>query len=327
MVLVTGGTGFLGSMLIKQLLEGGLSVRATKRETSVIPPLLEGLPELEWVNAAINDFFALADAFEGVTAVYHCAAVVSYDPIDRKRMMTVNVEGTAHVVTLALARGIRLLHVSSIAALGRGKNGQETTEDDLWEYDRNQSGYAIAKYEAEMEVWRGIAEGLDAVIVNPSLIIGATASTEGGGSTGAIFAELHKGLNFYTAGSVGLVDVEDVAKAMILLMATPTARGQRFLVSNENMSYRELLARCSAFLGRPAPKHKATGIVLGMVWRAAKLDSLLSGKPPRFTREIARAATQQLRFSNRKLIETTGMTFKPIDVTLREICNRYLTKE
>jgi len=324
-VLVTGGTGFLGSILINQLIAAGYQVRATKRETSAIPRALKGVSGLEWVSADINDFFALSDAFEGVTQVYHCAAVISYHAADRKRMHVVNVEGTAHVIALARERGARLLHVSSIAAVGRGKNGREITEEDLWEYDRDQSGYAVAKYEAEMEVWRGVAEGLNAVIVNPALIIGATAAPEGIGSSGSIFARLHDGLNFYTAGSVGLIDVEDVAKAMVLLMENKSISGQRFLLSNENMSYQELMRRCSAYLGRPAPKFKATGFMLGMAWRAAKVLSLFSGKRPLLTRETAHAANQQMRFANKKIMDATGITFKPIDETLREICNRLLT--
>jgi len=324
-VLVTGGTGFLGSILIKQLIAAGFQVRATRRETSTIPQLLDGLPGVDWVQADVNDFFALADAFEGVTQVYHCAAVISYHTADRKRMSVVNVEGTAQVVTLALERGVRLLHVSSIAAVGRGKNGREITEDDLWEYDSGQSGYAIAKYEAEMEVWRGVAEGLDAVIVNPALIIGPSAPLEGIGSSGSIFAQLHDGLNFYTAGSVGLIDVEDVARAMMLLMENKAISGQRYLLSNVNMTYQELMARCSAYLGRPAPKFKATRLMLGMAWRAAKVLSLFSGKRPLLTRETAHAANQQMRFANKKILDATGIAFKPIDETLREICSRLLT--
>jgi len=326
-VLVTGGTGFLGSILIKQLISSGHRVRATKRATSVIPSYLEGVSGLEWVTADINDFFAMADAFDGVTEAYHCAALISYHAADRKRMMTVNVEGTAHMVNLALEQGVRLLHVSSIAAMGRGKNGQATTEADLWEYDRHQSGYAVAKYEAEMEVWRGIAEGLEAVIVNPALIIGATAAASGNGSTGSIFAELHRGLNFYTTGSVGLIDVEDVARAMVLLMQNRAISGQRFLLSNVNMSHRELLARCSALLGRKEPRYRASRWMLGVAWRAAGLWSLISGRRPLLTREAAYASTQQMAFSNQKVIEATGIQFKPIDDTLREICNRLLTKK
>ena len=323
-VLVTGGTGFLGSALIKRLIVAGTSVRATKRETSAIPAELVGLSGLQWVDADINDFFALEDAFEGVTKVYHCAGIISYHVADRKRLTAVNVEGTANVVTLSSERRTRLLHVSSIAAVGNAKNNDEATENDLWEYDPDQPGYAVTKYEAEMEVWRGIAEGLDAVIVNPALIIGPAARTTDNGASGTIFALLRGGLNFYPTGSVGLIDVDDAAKAMILLMDNPAVTGQRFLLSNVTMSHQELLARCSAFFGRPAPKHKATPLMLGIAWRTAKLLSLFTGKRPLLTRETAKASSQRLRFSNRKVVAATGIAFKPIDDTLREICMELL---
>lgn len=320
MVLVTGGTGFLGSILIKRLLASGVAVRATKRRTSVIPPELTGLPALTWLDADVNDFFALSDAFDGVSKVYHCAGMISYHPADRQQLMTVNVAGTANVVSLALQHHVRLLHVSSIAAIGQPKHGGEATEADLWEYTPGQLGYAVAKYEGEMEVWRGIAEGLDAVIVNPSLIIGASARTEGSDSSGAIFAMLHNGLNFYTDGSIGLIDVEDTAKAMVLLMDHTAISGQRFVLSNVNMTYRALLAQCSAHMGRPAPKHRARPWMLSVAWRAAGVLAFFTGKRPLITRETARSARQRLQFSNRKIVAATGMVFKPIEQTLKEIC-------
>jgi len=286
---------------------------------------MEGLPGLQWINADITDFFALEDAFAGVTKVYHCAAAISFDGADRKRLMTVNVEGTANMVTLSLEHKARLLHVSSIAAMGRAKNGTETTEKDLWEYQAGRSSYAIAKYEAEMEVWRGIAEGLDAVIVNPSLIIGPAARTEGNGTSGAIFALLRNGLHFYTDGAVGLIDVEDAAKAMVLLMEDAAITGHRFLLSNVNMSHKELLERCSMLLDRPAPKYRAAPWMLSIAWRGAKLWSWATGRRPLLTRETARAASRQARFSNKKLVDATGITFKPITDTLREICTKLTT--
>ncbi|MFC3200134.1 NAD-dependent epimerase/dehydratase family protein [Parapedobacter deserti] len=325
MVLVTGGTGFLGSTLIKRLIAAGNTVRATKRAASAIPHALMGLPGLEWVDADVTDFFALSDAFDGVDKVYHCAAMISFHAADKKKLMSINVEGTANIVALALEHRVRLLHVSSIAAVGRAKNGRETTEKDLWEYGPEQPGYAIAKYEAEMEVWRGIAEGLNAVIVNPSLIIGATSRREGNGTSGSIFLQLHNGLNFYTDGSVGLIDVEDAAKAMLLLMENPAISGQRFLLTHVNMPHKELLERCSRRLGRPAPKYRATPWMLGIAWRFAAVWSLFTRKRPLLTRETARSANRQARFSNKKLVDATGITFKSIDETLDEICRELLT--
>ena len=327
MVLVTGGTGFLGSALIQQLIDSGVHVRATKRDSSQIPVSLENQPQLQWVTADINDFFALEEAFEGVTEVYHCAAIMSFHPADRHRLRKINVEGTAHIVTLALENGARLLHVSSVAALGKSKSGAAVTENDLWEYNNGKSGYSIAKYEAEQEVWRGIAEGLDAIIVNPALIIGANARAGGNGTTGTLFANLQNGLNFYATGNVGLIDVQDVARAMILLMENRTIRGERFLLSNVNMSNRELLAKCSAYLGRPAPRFKATPIMLGLAWRMAHGLAWLTGKRPSLTREIARSASRIRQFSNEKVRRATGITFRPIDDTLREICTALATKQ
>lgn len=321
MILITGGTGFLGSALIQQLLNNGDAVRATKRLSSQIPEVLLNAPRIHWVNADVNDYFALEAAFDGITRVYHCAALISNNPADKKNLLKVNVEGTANVVNLSLEHGVRLVHVSSIAALGTAKKGLETTEEDWWEFDGTQSGYSIAKYEAEMEVWRGIAEGLDAVIVNPSLIIGAAAGDKG---SGAVFSLLHKGLKFYTQGSVGLIDVEDVAKAMILLMNNTAITGQRFILSNENMTHKELLSTCSNYLNKPAPRIKATSFMLGIAWRAARLASIFTGKAPLLTKESTRSSQKKMRFSNKKIINATGITFKPIDKTLHEICSALL---
>ena len=272
------------------------------------------------MDADITDFFALSDAFPDISEVYHCAGMISYDTADRQLLKKVNVTGTANVVTLALQHQARLLHVSSIAAIGQPKHHREATEEDLWEYTSDQPGYAVSKYEAEMEVWQGIAEGLDAVIVNPALIIGPKARPEGNGSSGSIFATIRKGLAFYPCGSVGLIDVDDVAKAMTILMDDRSISGQRFLLSNVNMTHRELLNRCSSYLDIPAPKYKAKPWMLSIAWRAAAIQGFLTGKRPLLTRETAKSAHQTLRFSNRKFVAETGMAFKPIDDTLREIC-------
>lgn len=325
MILVTGGTGFLGSTLIKQLISAGHPVRATKRASSTIPESLAAPNALlEWVDADITDYFALADACQGVNELYHCAAMVSYQPADKQAMIRTNVEGTAHVVNIALAENIRLVHVSSITALGEPKPGQDTTEEDWWEYDREKSGYSIAKHDAEMEVWRGIAEGLNAVIVNPSLIIGAAAGDKGSGS---VFSLVHRGLKFYVTGSVGLVDVEDVAKAMVLLMDDRSISGERFIVSNENKTHEALLTAYSRMIDRPPPRIKATQALMGLAWRGAWVASLFSGKPPLLTKASVRASARKLRFSNQKLKDATGMEFTPLEHTLRAISLALTLKE
>ncbi|ULT28722.1 NAD-dependent epimerase/dehydratase family protein [Sphingobacterium sp. E70] len=178
MILITGGTGFLGSTLIKQLIDQGIDVIATKRAQSIIPTSLLSSSLIQWVDADINDYFELEDALEGVTKVYHCAALVSYQKKDAKSHFKVNVEGTANIVNLCLEKNIRLLHVSSIAALGTNKDNLPVSEKDHWEHSPTTSNYSLSKYQAEMEVWRGITEGLNAVIVNPSVILGRQPKTK-----------------------------------------------------------------------------------------------------------------------------------------------------
>lgn len=320
-VLVTGGTGFLGSVLIMQLLEQGIPVRATKRQHSYIPTHLRDKAALEWVDADVPDFYSLETAFDGVKQVYHCAAKVSYDPAHHAEMRRTNIQGTAHVVNYCLEQRIRLVHVSSVAALGGPKDGHSITEADLWEYGRDQSAYSVSKYESEMEVWRGIAEGLDAVIVNPSVILGRDAGRRGAGK---VFYLLHEGLRFHPTGTAGYVDVEDVAKAMIQLMQQPGLRGERFIVNNVNMSHFEMLSLASRYLGKPAPAIKATRFMLEIAWRFAAFSARIRGRTASLTKESARVSCKHLRYSNEKLLEAIDMKFKPIEQTLAEICQQVL---
>jgi len=320
-VLVTGGTGFLGSTLIKRLVEGGVAVLATKRCGSVVPETLASSPLVRWVEADVTDYFALADAFSGVAKVYHCAAVVSYQKRDWPAMLRTNIEGTRHIVNLCLERGARLLHVSSVAALGVGKAGEPVGEDSQWDENAAHSCYSLSKYESEMEVRRGIAEGLDAVIVNPSVIMGIGAAGKG---SGAIFDLVRKGLRIYPPGTLGIVDVEDVANLMVRLMDMPGLSGERFVLNSENLTNKNLLERIAALLGKPAPTIPAGRFLLGIAWRMARLIALLTNEHPALTRETARAAMAKLAYSNRKITDLTGYAFKPADATLAEMGAAYL---
>lgn len=322
MILVTGGTGFLGGTLIEALIAKGKKVKATKRPSSRIPERLAASHLIEWIDADITDFFALEEAFAEVTQVYHCAAMVSYQPDTLKQMMHTNVTGTAHVVTLCLEHQARLVHVSSIAALGAPTPPRtQIHEQDYWIYDGQQSPYSVSKYESEMEVWRGIAEGLDAVIINPSLIIGWQAGTQG---SGAVFQLLKKGLAFYPPGSTGFVDVEDVAKAMVLLMDEKSITAERFIVNNVNLSHKTFLEKSSQHLGCKAPHIAASPSMLLLAARGSQWWSKLTGKPQSLTVSSARASCKKLAYANDKIVKQTGITFKPIDLTLSEIGNSFL---
>lgn len=318
MILVTGATGFLGAELIHQLTGQGIKLRALKRRHSVIPDLIKDNHQIEWVIADLNDFSDLEDAFEGVDKVYHCAALVSFNPKDKAKLLRVNIEGTSNIVNLCAAFGVRLLHVSSVAALGNAKKGALITENDLWEYDAKAHSYAISKYEGEMEVWRGIAEGLDAVIVNPSVIIGAGAGFSG---SGAIFKLVKDGLAYYTRGATGFVDVSDVAKCMIALMNS-TETAERFTISAENYYYKQLFEEIAMGYGVKAPAKEAKPWMLAIAWRAAKLASLFTGKPAALTADAARSSLNKSLYSNEKIKETIGITFKPLTQSIKEICRQ-----
>jgi len=317
MILVTGATGFLGAELVHQLTGLGNKVRALKRKDSGIPALLEHNDRISWAVADINDISALEDAFEGITQVYHCAAFISFDPKDRFRLFRVNIEGTANLVNLCNDLGVRLLHVSSVAALGNAKKDQLISEKDLWEYDAKAHHYAVSKYEGEMEVWRGIAEGLDAVIVNPAVIIGAGAGFSG---SGAIFKLVKDGLSFYTRGATGIVDVADVAWCMIALM-NGGITAERYIVSSENYYYRQFFAEIARGMGVAPPAREAKPWMLSIAWRAAGLAALFTGKPAALTSDAARSSLNVSLYSNEKVRKATGIVFKPLDQSIAEACS------
>lgn len=317
MILVTGATGFLGAELVLQLTASGQKVRALKRETSKTPAFLAKNPLIEWALADLNEPETLAEAFEDISQVYHCAAFISFDSKDKKKLFKVNIEGASNLVNLCLENKTRLVHVSSVAALGNGKKGQDITENDYLKFDRSAYNYAISKYEGEMEVWRGIAEGLNAVIVNPSIIIGKNAGFEG---SGAIFKLVKDGLKFYTGGACGFVDVEDVAKAMVLLMNNKKISGERFTLSAENIHYKDLFAIIAKNFNLKAPGIEAKPWMLAIAWRAAKLVSFFTGKAPSLTKDAAKSSFNLSYYSNQKIKSAISLSFKPLKVSIEQIC-------
>ena len=316
MILITGATGFLGAELIHQLTEQNNKVRALKRSTSKIPDLLKNNQLIEWFVADINNLEDLADAFENITKVYHCAAFISFDARDKAKLIKINIEGTANVVNLCLENHVRLVHVSSIAALGDAKKGAQITEKDFWEYNANVHSYAISKYEGEMEVWRSIAEGLDAVIVNPAVIIGKNAGFNG---SGAIFKLVKDGLKFYTNGATGIVDVEDVAKAMILLMNSEIT-AERFTLSADNLHYKEFFNQIAIGFNIKPPSSEAKPWMLGIAWRTAKLASIFTRKAPALTKDAAKSSFNLSYYSNIKIRKAIEIEFKPLEKSILEVC-------
>lgn len=321
-ILVTGGTGFLGSYLLRMLVRDGRQVRATCRDGSRRDLLREIESKIEWIEADVNDLPAMEEAFEGVSEVFHCAAMVSFHPRDVRQMMHTNVEGTANVVNLCLENGVRkLVHVSSIAAIGRTKQRPRLDEKSSWVAGKLNSNYANSKFQAEMEVWRGEAEGLKVGIVNPAIILGSGFWDSG--ST-RFFKQLHDGLKFYPVGRSGFVDVRDVARFMILLMDSPIS-GERFILNAENLNYLEFFKKVASHLEIQPPSIRVEPWLAEIGWRIEWLKEKLLGIPPVITKETARTSSHSFFYENAKSRSVFGFEYRDLDLTLAEISEQFLT--
>ncbi len=322
-ILVTGGTGFLGSYIIRELVEKGYAVRAIRRNDKVpswLPPsAFEGV---EWIEGDILDVISLEDAMIGIDAVIHAAAKVSFSGKDRAAMYQVNVDGTANVMNMALEAGIgRMVYISSVAAIGRIASGDLVNEERKWEENKLNTHYAISKHKAEMEVWRAMGEGLNAVILNPSTILGFGDWHSG---SPALFRNVYEGFPWYSPGINGFVDVEDVARATVLLMESSIS-DERYIINGDNWTFRQLLETIADSLHKQRPSKEATPMLAGIAWRMEKARSMVSSRKPLLTRESARVAQSRTRFDHTKLLGALpGFSFTPLAETIRKAAESYL---
>jgi len=321
-ILITGGTGFLGAYIIKHLIEKNYAVRANRRSNklpSFIPAAI--FDKVEWVEGDVLDVVSLEDAMEGIDTVIHSAAIVSFNPGEKNQMYKVNVEGTANVVNVALEKNIqRFVHISSVAALGRKADGGHVNEDKKWEDTKANTHYAKTKYKAELEVWRGISEGLNAVILNPSTILGYGDWNQ---SSSAIFKRIYEEFKWYTPGVNGFVDVEDVAAATVLLMESNISE-ERFIINGENWPFRKLMDTMADAFGKKRPVRQTTPFILGIAWRMERLRSLVTGNKPVLTRESAKVAHSKTYFENGKFLKAfPQFSFTPLERTIRSACEKY----
>jgi nucleoside-diphosphate-sugar epimerase len=322
MILVTGGAGLLGKELITQLLLQGKKVRAVYNKTPI--------PDFHSVNLQhqqcnILDVEGLEVAMKGIEQVYHCAAIVTFNPKKKQEMFKINIEGTANVVNAALEAGVKkMVHVSSVAALGRIRENEIINETMNWTEETSNSAYGQSKYLAELEVWRGIAEGLDAVIVNPTIILGVGNWNEG--ST-KIFQSAYNEFPWYAEGTTGFVDVKDVAKAMVLLMES-NINAERFIISAENRSYKEVFNLMAKAFDKKQPNKKVTPLIAKMVWRVEAIKNFFTGKEPLVTKETSRTALAKVQFDNSKLKKwISQFNYQPLEETIKQTCFELLKKK
>lgn len=321
-IFVTGGTGFIGSYLLRYLIREGYSqVFALKRKSSRMTLVADILEKVTWIEGDLLDIPVLESALSGMDYVYHCAGKIAFDSKDAARMMRVNEEGTANIVNLCLTFGVKkLVHVSSIAALGRSKDGRLIDENTHWERSNLNTKYAISKYAGEMQVWRGMAEGLNAVIVNPSLVIGSGFWMEG---TAMIFKTIDKGIPFYPAGANGVVDVRDVARWMIALM-NADIQGERFILSAENLTQKQLMSRIATILGKKPPFLKITPVLRELAVWFFSIIHLFSKGPTLITRDNLMASSKVSQYDNAKSRRFIPLSYTPIRDTLEATGGQYL---
>ncbi|HTM90958.1 MAG TPA: SDR family NAD(P)-dependent oxidoreductase [Flavisolibacter sp.] len=322
-VFITGGTGFIGSYIIKNLIEKGYSVRALRRSNKLpfyIPD--EILRKVQWVEGDALDIVSLHDSMQNVDAVIHAAAIVSFSKKERHQMYHINVEGTANVVNAAIENKVkRFLHVSSVAALGRTTKIETINEQKKWEENKSNTHYAISKHHSELQVWRGFAEGLEGVVINPSTVLGYGDWHQ---SSCAIFKNAYKEFPWYTKGVNGFVGVEDVAEAAVrLLFSNITQR--KFIVNGENWSFQQLFNTIADGFHKKHPHKEATKTMGEMAWRLERLKEILTGKKALLTRETAKVAHSKTSFDNSAVLNALpGFDFTPLQTVIKNSCERYL---
>lgn len=329
---VSGATGLVGSHLVRALLMAGKEVRALHRSSSD-KGLLERVfayygdqlsqyeSQLEWLETDLLDPFDVDQAMQGSEVFYHCAALVSFNPKDKQSLVVDNAKMTANVINAAIHFNLpRFIHVSSVAALGRKPGQKEFDEESHWVESKNNSNYAIGKYAAELEVWRGIEEGLSAAMVNPCIILGP--GTWNGGSA-ALFKNVAEGFKFYTKGVNAFVDVRDVVKAMLILEEKRDIK-ERFLIAAENWTYEKVFKAIAVAMNKPAPSIEVKPWMASLAWRWEAIKSALTGKRPLVTKETTRTSLNAYYYQNEKAKAVLGMEFRDISESIAFIAQCYL---
>lgn len=323
MIAVTGASGLLGTAVVRRLATQHKSVRAVKRHNSDMSLLNSFADKIEYRDANILDTVSLTEAFQDVTHVVHAAAVVSFNPRQAERVMEINVQGTRNVVDTCLAMGVkRLIHISSVAALGRQKGQRIVSENNKWIDSPLHSTYAKAKYLAELEVYRGQEEGLSTVIINPSVIL---AEGNWNLSSAQLFKYVWEEKPFYFDGSLNYVDVEDVVSIIETLLESDVA-GERFIASAGKTTFLKFFEKVAREFGKKQPTIRLSKNLLKIGALAESLHSRITGTEPRLTRETARLAGAEFSYENEKIRNCLDFEFQPFDKTLKRCCGYYMEK-
>lgn len=329
MILVTGGTGLVGSHLLVKLTQAGENIRAIYRSEKSLEKCKKVFEAyqaqarfnlIEWKKADLTDYFSLADQMEGIRQVYHAAAVVSFSAQDASKMMQVNIEGTTHVANLCLLNQVeKLCYVSSVAALGSYPNEKCTDEEAIWQKEKFTSDYSVSKYYAENEIWRASQEGLKVVIVNPATIIGFGNWDE---SSSAIIKRVAQGLSYYPTGSNGFVGVEDVVDCMLQLMQSEVVN-ERFILVSENLKFKTLFDYIADAFNKKRPRLKVNVNLAKIALVVDRIKAFLTGQKAILTPQTLRTSFRKKCFTANKVRTVLSYEFTPIEQVVEEACKFY----
>ena len=330
MILVTGGTGLVGAHLLYHLIKNDEVIRAIYRSEDRIKEVEKVfsyytddtslISKIEWFKADITDVPSMIPAFVGIKKVYHCAALISFNPKDYIEMRKVNIHGTAIIANLSIdAKVDKICFVGSIASIGSSANGGLITEDCEWNSQESNSDYSITKFGAEMEIWRASQEGVEVVIVNPGVILGSGFWKTG---SGKLFTQVYNGFQYFTEGITGFVGVKDVVNSMILLMDS-TIKNERFILVSENKSFKEIFFSMASSLDKNPPSRKIKSWQTAIFWRVSWLLSAITGKEPLLSKSSAKSAHSISRYSSGKIEKSLNFQFKKMDDVIKSISKNY----
>ncbi len=331
MILVSGGTGMLGAHLLLKLVLNGKKVRALKRQQSSLQTIekiflyhsknyRELLKKIDWFECDITNASSVVEAMQDIDYVYHTAAIVSFDDKKRDAIIRNNVSVTKNMLNAALRLGIKkFCHVSSSAALGDVSDGEILTEESMRNPKMQHSGYSESKYQSELEVWRAINEGLNAVIVNPTIILGSGNWDRG---SSKIFQTIEKGLKFYPPGQNAFVDVWDVVDILTELMDSNIS-AERFIVSGHNLSFQKMFTIIADAFNVKAPNIKANNFMLALAWRFEAFLSFLGSREAKISRESVKSSKKHLIYSSEKLFDNLNFQYRKIEDTVERIVKNY----
>ncbi|NQX82090.1 MAG: NAD-dependent epimerase/dehydratase family protein [Flavobacteriaceae bacterium] len=331
MILITGGTGLVGAHLLYRLSSEGCKLRAIRRKSSDVSAVenvfryyssnyKDLFSSIEWVEADICDIPSLEEAFEGIKQVYHCAAAVSFDTAKAEQIKETNKTGTANIVNLCIDFKIeKLCFVSSIAAVGSGLGDKKIDENSQWDSSEKNSDYAMSKYAAEMEVWRGGQEGVPVVIVNPGVIVGPGFWKSG---IGGMFSRVYNDFPFYSVGSTGYIGVKDVVSSMVLLMNSDIIN-ERFILVSENISHKKVLQYIAKSFKAKKVFIKIGNRTGGILWRLNYLMSLITKHPQVITKFSIKGANSVSFYDNNKIKNAVNIELEPINRSIEETCAYY----